>query len=424
MQAVLYIAGRSLLQRWRDRQGFFWWMIGFPLLIAVLIGFFFSGVVEGPSQPMTVVIIDQADNPQSQTYIKLMQETGGLRVRPMSKSEARAAVRKGNAAAFVVLEKDFDVTPTMLIGRSLPMSIGMDPSMQAETAYLQALLLEQAADFLLKQWTDPDSRERVIERWLTEMEQAGKLSAMGRQGMKAAINALADRFLSMVDTSDKQAVAKQAAAIKVTTVDADRFRPQSSFEICFPQGIIWGLIGVAAQFAVTLVSEREAGTMLRMRVAPIRGQHVLAGHGLACFVAAFGVMVFLLAIGSIFFGIRLQNIPALVLAMVAIGLCFTGMTGFLSVLGGSTAAVQGASWAFLLVMAMLGGGMVPQMFMPAWMGTVNTISPVKWAILGLEGGIWRGFSMMEMLKPAGILLLEGSLFAAAGLIIMNRRKTI
>ncbi len=423
MRAILYIAGRNLLQRWRDRQGFFWWMVGFPLLIAVLIGFFFSGVVEGPSQPMTVAVVDRADNAQSRAYLRLIEEAGGLKVEPMPADEARGAVRKGKAAAFVELEEQFDVTPTMLIGRSLPLAIGMDPSMQAEAAYLQALLMERAADFLLQQWTDPESRERVIDRWLAEMEQAGQLSVLGKSGMKAAINTLADRLLRMAETGDKQSLAEQAA-IKTVTVDPDRFRPRSSFEICFPQGMIWGLIGVAAQFAVALVREREAGTLLRMRVAPVGRQHLLAGHGLACFIAAFGVMVFLLTVGRVFFDIRLQSIAALLLAMVATGLCFTGISGFLSVLGRTSISVEGAAWALLLILAMLGGGMVPQMFMPSWMATVSNISPVKWAILGLEGGIWRGFSVVEMLKPAGILLLEGSIFAVAGLAVMARRKAV
>ena len=64
----------------------------------------------------------------------------------------------------------------------------------------------------------------------------------------------------------------------------------------------------------------------------------------------------------------------------------------ISTLGRTEQSASGAGWAILLVMAMLGGGMVPLFVMPAWMATASNVSPVKWAILALEGALWRGFT--------------------------------
>ncbi|HRP62893.1 MAG TPA: ABC transporter permease, partial [Phycisphaerales bacterium] len=80
----------------------------------------------------------------------------------------------------------------------------------------------------------------------------------------------------------------------------------------------------------------------------------------------------------------------------------------LSVLGKTEAAAGGIGWAVLLVMAMLGGGMVPLFLMPGWMQSISHISPVKWAVLALEGAIWRGFSPAEMLLPCAVLLGVGA----------------
>ena len=52
--------------------------------------------------------------------------------------------------------------------------------------------------------------------------------------------------------------------------------------------------------------------------------------------------------------------------------------------------------------------------MPPWMQTLSNVSPVKWAILALEGAIWRGFSLGEMALPCGILLGVGVVFFAGG----------
>jgi ABC-2 type transport system permease protein len=79
----------------------------------------------------------------------------------------------------------------------------------------------------------------------------------------------------------------------------------------------------------------------------------------------------------------------------------------ISSFGKSEQAVAGAGWALLMPMAMLGGAMVPQFLMPSWMLTLSNISPIKWAILGLEGAVWRGFSASEMLLPVAVLLSFG-----------------
>jgi ABC-2 type transport system permease protein len=39
---------------------------------------------------------------------------------------------------------------------------------------------------------------------------------------------------------------------------------------------------------------------------------------------------------------------------------------------------------------------------------------VKWSILALEGSIWRGFTLADMLLPCGILLGTGAVCLALG----------
>jgi ABC-2 type transport system permease protein len=93
----------------------------------------------------------------------------------------------------------------------------------------------------------------------------------------------------------------------------------------------------------------------------------------------------------------------------------------LSVLGRSEQAVGGSAMAIMLVMATLGGGLVPLVAMPDWMVTMSHICPAKWGVLALEGAIWRGFDLAEMLLPCGILLSVGVLSFGLGVRILSRR---
>jgi ABC-2 type transport system permease protein len=58
--------------------------------------------------------------------------------------------------------------------------------------------------------------------------------------------------------------------------------------------------------------------------------------------------------------------------------------------------------------------------MPGWLLTISHFSPVKWSILAIEGGIWRGFTFSEMLLPVGMLLGIGVVCYSLGVVILSR----
>ena len=91
----------------------------------------------------------------------------------------------------------------------------------------------------------------------------------------------------------------------------------------------------------------------------------------------------------------------------------------LSVLGRTAQAVGGSGSAIMITMASFGGALIPLVAMPEWMLTMSHFIPVKWAILALEGPIWRGFNLAEMLLPSGILLAIGVLSFGPARVLMT-----
>ena len=75
-----------------------------------------------------------------------------------------------------------------------------------------------------------------------------------------------------------------------------------------------------------------------------------------------------------------------------------------------------------MIMAMVGGGMVPLAFMPGWLRPFGNISPVKWSIFALEGAIWRNFSLAEMISPCLVLLAIGVISFLFGVFILTRQE--
>jgi len=156
--------------------------------------------------------------------------------------------------------------------------------------------------------------------------------------------------------------------------------------------------------------------MGRLLTAPLTRRQILLGKALACFLAMIAVEALLVAVGVLGFGVRPTSWPLLAAASLAAAAAFTGIMMVLAVVGETEQSASGAAWATLLVLAMLGGGMVPLFVMPGWMLTASGVSPAKWAILAFEGALWRGFSPAEMALPLGVLLAIG----AAGLVLGAR----
>lgn len=419
MRTVLAIAGKNLLLCWRDRLAFFWWMIGFPLLIAILIGTMFAGVLSGQSQPVLVAVIDEARNSDSREFIAALSQSEILQISRSSRDDAETCVRRGSLSAFVLLPAGFKLTPAGLLDARLPIAVGADPSRTAELAYLQAALREAAAGVIRARWNDPLRRSEMIDAWLKAQGRSGPSRSLDRAAVEALLATFDPRLTSMPESAGPRPALSNVELIPFT---AWRNTPRSPFDVCFPLGMIWGLLGLTAEFAMAFAKERETGTWLRLRIAPVWRWQILLGNGLACLVASVGVIAMLLLVGRVACGVRVDNPLALLLGVPCVALCFVGLTMLLSVLGRTESSVGGAGWACLLVMAMLGGGMVPRMFMPSWMETAGNLSPVKWAIVAFEGGIWRGFSLREILLPCSLLLAQGLVYGTLGVIIMPRFK--
>jgi ABC-2 type transport system permease protein len=197
-------------------------------------------------------------------------------------------------------------------------------------------------------------------------------------------------------------------------ITVERRGPTNAYSISFPQGIAWGLIGVAAGFGISLVTERTRGTLVRLQTAPISRTTILAGKALACFATTVTLSLVLILVGRLLFGLRPSSVGMVAVAVASSALAFAGIMMLLSVLGKTEQAAGGIGWAVLIVMSMLGGGMIPLFVLPSYMRTVSHISPVKWSILAMEGAIWRQFSPGEMLLPCGILVGVGIVFFAIG----------
>lgn len=422
MKRSFALAGKDIKLLLRDKSAMFWVLV-FPLMIAVLFGSIFGG--SNSASAIKIAVIDEDGSKESKSLVERIASSKAVEIqKPKPDVTPMEQVRKGDLSAYVLIPKGYGEAASRMQYASGPaIKVGIDPSRNAEAGMLQGVVSEAAYKGMSEMFSQPDDMRPMVQ------DNLAKIKASGKSDPETASTSqfLTDlnRYLSSPAASSpnaNSAFSMQGPKIESEPVKAEGAQPANAFEITFPQAILWGMLGVMSTFAISMVRERNQGTLIRLRVSPMSFTQILAGKGLACFLTACGVMMVLLLFGKVIFHIHLGSPLLLALAIGSGAFCLTGIMMLLSVLGKTEQAVAGSSWGVMITMAMFGGGMIPVFVMPPWMQMASNFSPLKWTTQVIEGAIWRGYTFQEMLFPCGILIAIGMAAFAVGVSAVKKNS--
>ncbi len=426
MYPMLVIAAKDLKLLFRDRTSAFF-TFGFPLLLAIFFGMVFGG--SGGGSPATLAIVDESGGPIAKSFAKDLEDDELIEtVHVADRVAGELMVRQGKAIACVILPKSFDAgANAMFTGGGLQVEALVDPARKAETGLLTGKLNEIAFRQLGRAFNDPKrmtsmlttARAAIAISPNTSAKDKGLFRNFFDSAEKLSKNTTRDPPKDGADASEDTGIFGGFSPAKVTVTELKSRSdagPNSPYAISFPQGIAWGLMGCVMSFASGLARERSRGTLLRLAVAPVSRLQVLGGKALGCFLACLMVVFLLVLFGRAFLGVTIGNPWLFVLAAIISAFGFSGVMMLLTGLFRSEGGAEGAGRAVILVLAMIGGGTIPLFFMPPFLQTLSSISPFKWAIFAVEGALWRGLTVEQLLPAFGALFA----FGIAGLIIGGR----
>src|SRR5262249_35601241 len=113
----------------------------------------------------------------------------------------------------------------------------------------------------------------------------------------------------------------------------------------------------------------------------------------------------LFSFGALVFGVRIEgSAVGFVGVCVASALMASCFGLLIAALGKTPEATRGISIFVTLVIVMLGGAWVPSFLFPRWLQNLAAVTPVKWAVDGLDATLWRGLSLEGALAPMGALV--------------------
>lgn len=359
----------------------------FPIVFGVFFGLIFSSSAED-SAGVRIAIVDADGSGESERFVAFLESRPALRVRrAVERVDADGWLRAGEVVAIIDVANGFgEAVERWPLSARGEITLRADPARRAEAALVRGMV------------------------------QAGIGAALQRRFMPPNAHDSNDV------NEDVEAAAPNGPIRVIDDTPALADRPANAFAVTFAQAAVWALMGCAASFATGLVREHHAGVVVRLRAAPIGPTTLLAGKALACFGACVAVGGLMLLLGRLAFGVPWRDPALLALGLVMGSLAFTGVMVLLAVLARRTASPGQVAWAVILVMAIVGGGMLPLFAMPEWLATAASVSPVKWSILLIEGGTWRDLPASSIVAACAVLTTIAAIGLGVGRVILARTR--
>ena len=167
----------------------------------------------------------------------------------------------------------------------------------------------------------------------------------------------------------------------------------SAAEQNVPGYTVFGMFFIMGVLASSIWKEKALGTSLRLQAAPLSRRVLLLGKLLPYYLVNLIQVALMFAVGRLVFGLSLAT------AAAATGL---GLT--VAAWARTENQITGLSTLLALVLAAVGGMMVPVFVMPVWMQRLARLTPHFWALQGYQDILVRGLGVREVLPEVGILL--------------------
>jgi ABC-2 type transport system permease protein len=377
------IAAVNLRRLVRDKTGAFFVFV-FPFLLILALGATFGANVE----PKLGVVV--AEGPLAAGLARRLETAEGLAVRRFADPVAmRAAVEDGSVEGGLAIPEDFDRA------------------------------VEDGDVARLTYWARPTGEGRELRTTVAAAVDAEAVT------LTAARFALARGAVTTFDEGMARAeiVARARPGVRVIERTPGGEAAPGGLEAAAAQELILFIFVTSLSASAMLIETRRLGLSRRMLATPTPVRVILGGETLGRFAIAILQGVTIVIGTAVLFRVSWGNLLTTSLTVMLFALTATGAAMLLgSVLKNATQA--GALGVFLgLVLAALGGAMVPLELFPPVMATIARLTPHAWAIDALTESMAADASPVEVATQLGVLLIYGLGLLAIATMLFRRTLT-
>lgn len=387
---LLACAGKEALLLWRDWHGLLL-LFAMPLVFILVMSLAMQEQFAARAgKRLVVAVVDRDDSAASRELMTRLDASGAFEVlRPPPDAPLQERLRVGDYAFAVEVAKGYGDSlqqpPEEKAAPLVAVTVSADSGRQTEQVFLAAL------------------RE-----------------ALGRQRVDVLLAELGAELPNAA-----------GAATDVAVDYAYRSgggQPPSAVQQNVPAWLVFAVFFVVIPLSNTLIRERELGMLRRLRAIGVGSFELLASKWLTFFVVNLLQVLLLLLAGRYLVplaggeALLLNGSPtALLLISVALSAAALGYALLIAVVAKTTEQATMLGGAGNIILAAVGGIMVPTFVMPATLQTVAGLSPMNWGLQGFLDVLLRGGGVAEVWPEATALFAFGAALLALAALLQRRQ---
>ncbi|MBZ4319782.1 ABC transporter permease [Streptomyces huiliensis] len=380
---------KELLVLLRDRASLITLFVS-PMLFITVMSLALSNSFDtlGSAPKMNISIVDQDGGIAAKNVVKALGGSDELKVTTgLSGDAADKRVRDGKDSFAVVIPAGFE--KEVESGRKPHFSFVVDPSSSRQAVDpLQAAIRSAVL-------TVTSSTRTAVS---LEKQRAAEHDPVRKAQLKKQIDKIDETWSGVTSTST---FPKGMTGVKYPSV----------YQQNVPGYTVMYVFFIVTVMAGSIMVERREGTFRRLLSAPVPRWQLLLGKVVPYLMVAVAQVGVLMAFGKLVFGMDLGVHPvALVPITVALGCCAVALGLLLASFAKSESQVNGMGTIVILVLAALGGCMVPGVFMPDFMQDIAGFTPHGKALNAFQEVMVKGADLGTVLPASGFLLGLAALF--------------
>ncbi|MGA2490860.1 MAG: ABC transporter permease [Anaerolineales bacterium] len=225
----------------------------------------------------------------------------------------------------------------------------------------------------------------------------------------------------------QQLALKGVSGLEVSPVDV-RTRVLYNPDLLGSYNLIPGLIAMilfqtgTSMTALSIVRERERGTIEQLIVTPIRNWELILAKIIPYILVSFADMLLILVIGTLWFGVPIRGSLWLLFAMTALYLLPTlGLGLLISTFARTQQQAQLMSMPILLPAMMLSGFIFPIASLPVFLQLVGNIFPLTYFIYMLRSIVVKGAGIQMIIPQTIALAVFSIIFLGAAALRFSKK---
>lgn len=386
MRAALTIGLKDLRQRLRDRSAYVVGIVAPLALVLVLVGTI--GSASEDSFGFAFAVADEDGGEVAAAFVGALDELA---------ADGLAWIRRvPDRAAAAALVSDDEVGAAFVV----------------PAGFTDAVLANQPAG--------------VVVIGNPNQEISTEVARSVAAGFAAEVNAVQVSVGAVAATGQPPSAELIARAVafqpQVSLAPLDAEGSGFDFATYYAAGMTVFFLFFTVQFAVlSLIEEREMGTMDRLLAAPMRPAAILVGKTLSAFAVGVVSMAVLVVATTRLVGADWGNSFGVALLIMAAVLAAMGIVALVATLARTSEQARGYAQAVAIVLGLFGGVFFPVALGPDYLDRLSLLTPHRWMLDGVRD-LSFGEPVTAILPAVAALLVYAAV--TGGLGVLRSRKLV